>query len=414
MPIFDGVYYLLSPSLTPARRTDLKSILELNGALPASAKSSRLSHIVTNTPNFDGARDIKEGVKVISDKWVDRSVIMGKLQPEQYYSPDPAMLFSGVVACATDIPGPDLEVLSAGVTALGGQWRQGLTRDVTHLFALHTNSEKYVTATHFRSHTHMILLTPHWFEDSVRLGRVLPTEAYEWPEPRVLLPSHVAPAHDPAETNQDNDAVSRKRKKSSENTEAGTDEGNAVEIGKVWDGRRILLSSSLELSSGHLAAVKAGIRRAGGVVVNAKKSDEGDKDEAAEDEEARLIDESDVLITRFRSGKAYFKAARLLRPILIGTITWLFSVESSGTLSAPTDNLLWYPVPQTGIRGFKDMEITITNYTGVSRDYLKKLITVMGAKFTPSMSASNKVLIVGFTPSPKTDRALAWSIPIVN
>lgn len=36
----------------------------------------------------------------------------------------------------------DLEVLSAGITSLGGQWRTGLTRDVTHLFALHEQSEK--------------------------------------------------------------------------------------------------------------------------------------------------------------------------------------------------------------------------------------------------------------------------------
>ena len=36
----------------------------------------------------------------------------------------------------------DLEVLSAGITSLGGQWRAGLTRDVTHLFALRTGSDK--------------------------------------------------------------------------------------------------------------------------------------------------------------------------------------------------------------------------------------------------------------------------------
>jgi len=39
----------------------------------------------------------------------------------------------------------DLEVLSAGITSLGGQWRTGLTRDVTHLFALHEQSDKVLT-----------------------------------------------------------------------------------------------------------------------------------------------------------------------------------------------------------------------------------------------------------------------------
>jgi mediator of DNA damage checkpoint protein 1 len=54
----------------------------------------------------------------------------------QFYSPDPIQLFSGVVACATDLPAVDLEVLSGGITALGGQWRTGLTKEVTHLFAI--------------------------------------------------------------------------------------------------------------------------------------------------------------------------------------------------------------------------------------------------------------------------------------
>ena len=38
-------------------------------------------------------------------------------------------------------------------------------------------------------------------------------------------------------------------------------------------------------------------------------------------------------------------------------------------------------------------EITVTNYTGDARDYLKKLIVLMGATFTPSMSGKNTVLI---------------------
>jgi twin BRCT domain len=35
----------------------------------------------------------------------------------------------------------------------------------------------------------------------------------------------------------------------------------------------------------------------------------------------------------------------------------------------------------------------VTNYTGEAREYLKKLITAMGAQFTPSMSGRNTVLV---------------------
>lgn len=76
------------------------------------------------------------------------------------------------------------------------------------------------------------------------------------------------------------------------------------------------------------------------------------------------------------------------------------------------NQLLHYPVPKKPIEGFSDhvstpylerdphcsirffiQEITITNYTGEAREYLKKLIQAMGAKFTPSMSGRNTVLI---------------------
>lgn len=158
--------------------------------------------------------------------------------------------------------------------------------------------------------------------------------------------------------------------------------------------------------------MEANIQRAGGTVVKVKGT--STNEEAQENEEATLVDECDVFVTRYRSGKAYFKAARSTRPILIGNLTWMFHVDASGTLNDPHDSLLWYPVPRGGIPGLNECEITVTNYTGAARDYLKKLIQVMGARFTPSMSQSNKVLVAGYSPSPKTQRAVAWSIPIVN
>jgi len=38
-------------------------------------------------------------------------------------------------------------------------------------------------------------------------------------------------------------------------------------------------------------------------------------------------------------------------------------------------------------------EITVTNYTGEAREYIKRIITAMGAKFTPMMTGKNTVLI---------------------
>ena len=38
--------------------------------------------------------------------------------------------------------------------------------------------------------------------------------------------------------------------------------------------------------------------------------------------------------------------------------------------------------------------ITVTNYTGKDREYLKKLIILMGGEFTPSMAAEKNTVVV--------------------
>ncbi|KAG1896173.1 uncharacterized protein F5891DRAFT_1055500 [Suillus fuscotomentosus] len=389
MAVFDDVHYILSSSIPAAQRKELSGLLDLNGATSAPPHTHLIALAGSHTQHEHAG-----SLHIVSGMWVQRSIVLGKLQLEQYYSPDPTMIFSGIVACATDLSPSDLEVLSAGITSLGGQWRTGLTRDVTHLFALHEQSDKYQTAMHFAPHTHMSVLTPHWFDDS---------GPYLWPDPK---------DEDDLEIGE---SGKKKRKKSSEtrlSSPMAMEEAERREGVNVWAGRRLLLSRSLELGQGHREAVEANIQRAGGTVVKVKGT--STDEEAQENEEATLVDECDVFVTRYRSGKAYFKAARSPRPILIGNLTWMFHVDASGMLNDPHESLLWYPVPRGGIPGLNECEITVTNYTGAARDYLKKLIQVMGARFTPSMSQSNKVLVAGYSPSPKTQRAVAWSIPIVN
>ncbi|KAG2091238.1 hypothetical protein BD769DRAFT_1679436 [Suillus cothurnatus] len=137
MALFNGVHYALSSSIQVEQHKKLSSLLDLHGAMSAPPHTHIIvlagSHIQSK---YEGS------LYVVSDMWVQRSVVPGQLQPERYYSPDPTMIFSGVIACATDLSQWDLEVLAAGITSLGGQWRTALTRDVTHLFALHEQSDK--------------------------------------------------------------------------------------------------------------------------------------------------------------------------------------------------------------------------------------------------------------------------------
>jgi hypothetical protein len=192
--------------------------------------------------------------------------------------------------------------------ALGGQWRSALTKDITHLFAISPNSDKYLNAMHYKHQTHMKILLPHWFDDVMRLGiGTLSTTPYEWPDPAYLK----APAESLGEDKLDNTTSTPNKKtrklESSKRTFFKTafaaEPPSSLPTMDVWGHRHILLSTTLELNGGRREAVEIDIKRAQGIVVSyASRGGDGD-----EDEELDKVDECDVYITRYRTGKPFFK-----------------------------------------------------------------------------------------------------------
>lgn len=168
-----------------------------------------------------------------------------------------------------------------------------------------TTSEKYLTAIHYQKQTRVKIIAPHWFDDVVRLGvAAIPTLPYEWPDPKVLrlaLSSKSKRFHRPPEEK----ASLYKSVVLGTSAEGEIPEnlGKAAERVDVWKGKRILLSASLGLNPGRREAVVAGVKRHGGVVVDTKDVSD----------EAKKVEEVDVLITKFRDGAAYFKVI-LLHP----------------------------------------------------------------------------------------------------
>ncbi|GJJ08989.1 hypothetical protein Clacol_003210 [Clathrus columnatus] len=142
------------------------------------------------------------------------------------------------------------------------------------------------------------------------------------------------------------------------------------------------------------------VRLAGGSVLSASTETEG-----------TIVDDADVLITRYHSGAAYTRA--LSKGKTIGSLAWFLYVDKIRIISRPRDQLLHYPIRSKPIPGFEHHEITVTNYQGDARNYLKKLIQLMGATFTPTMSSKNTVVIAAKSGS-KTTKAEEWSVPVVN
>lgn len=95
MAVFDGVRYILSSSLPPSRRNELASILDLNGATTAGPHT----HLIALGGSYShkhsqGEESPNSALKVVSDKWVDRSIVMGKLQLYVAVSPAPTLAYA--------------------------------------------------------------------------------------------------------------------------------------------------------------------------------------------------------------------------------------------------------------------------------------------------------------------------------
>jgi len=82
--IFSGVRFTLSSSFSQARAAEIRHILEINGGVytEEGLKDPKLTAVVSNTNRFEGWELLseKEGVDVVTDQWVERSLLMGKPQ----------------------------------------------------------------------------------------------------------------------------------------------------------------------------------------------------------------------------------------------------------------------------------------------------------------------------------------------
>jgi len=78
------------------------------------------------------------------------------------YLPLPVITLSHSFDTCEQIPNGDREAIAAGIQALGGQYRYGLTKDVTHLFVLSPEGVSLLldfAATHANSEPNSSLAT---------------------------------------------------------------------------------------------------------------------------------------------------------------------------------------------------------------------------------------------------------------
>jgi len=135
----------------------------------------------------------------------------------------------------------------------------------------------------------------------------------------------------------------------------------------VFDDKRILLSWTLSLYGSRREAVEMGIRRAEGVRYPGDHDDDlstGGKERRWDKKEARTVNKCDILITRWRNGKAYGKvnfARFIVGPSKSSSIgvqvaqdyrDYGMVISCPILAPRPVDQLLHYPIPRRPIPNF--------------------------------------------------------------
>lgn len=325
--------------------------------------------------------------------WVTRSMALRQLQPEGLYSPDPQRLFSGVVVSCAGMSPHDQEMIAAAVESLGGAVKQTLCEEVTHLVTASRDTSK-VRALEERPDIRIAVVAPHWVNDSFRLNRRLPLRdfVFDLSKPDAL-PTCMCASWD------------RPQDVPSSPSHSPDDAGGAVLAGKKVLFARDIHGGALE-SHPELHSLRDRVVGAGGTCLETLAEDATD---AAVQQAVR---DADLVVARFRESREFGAAMR--EDTTVGTLPWLVQILSKGRMSSPRDRLLHFPYPESPVPGFDRLTVTITNYSGAQRTYLKDLIAKMGGTFTPHMTPSHHVCIALDLSGEKVLKAREWNIPIVN
>ena len=161
---------------------------------------------------------------------------------------------------------------------------------------------------YFKEQTSVHVLLPHWFDDSVRLGAPIPVDSYEWPDPICLRPS-TASQQDGAkdrERSQHKPTAQQKARLKYGGWVADNENMPQGQSSNIWGGQRVVLSTTLDLPSSRRSAIESGIARCGGIVVSYFTNN----GEGTRQEETENVSRCDILVTKWRSGRAYIRAVR--------------------------------------------------------------------------------------------------------
>ncbi|KAG0262287.1 hypothetical protein BG011_000115 [Mortierella polycephala] len=358
-PLFQNVVYFLNPFLGRTRIAEIEEILHAHSATKDDEEqkdsSRRTTHIISD--DFD--------------------------------VPDcDAAIESGVHI--VKLPEFDCQMIHDAVEAYGGVYSAQVTSDITHLIAISSSGDAYKYVMQ-RPELEIKIVLPHWFQLCCNMKRYIPEAMYLFPKPPMQRTHYEPP---PVQgfapllySNSAKAVVSFL--------------ASPYEIRVPFlEGYYILFTDDVTILPELRAKFYEKIQAVGGILVTEYSSDK-----------------ADIIICRYRSGDVYIKACRDGKAV--ATVDWLLYVLQIGELCSPKASLLHYPIPRQTIQGISSFNITVTNYTGAIREYLKRMIVATGATYKTTLSKhdahqSTTHIICGNASGDKYEKGNEWNIKIVN
>ncbi|KAL9101485.1 MAG: hypothetical protein Q9163_003256 [Psora crenata] len=347
-----------------------------------------VTHIITDTIDFPDYNTAANSLKaIVRPEWVTSSITKGRLANPRQYSPDPRMFFSGLVVCCADLPMGDADAIIGGVLAMGGLYSSAVTKQVTHIVALTTKSDKCQAA--LAKNLKCKIVLPHWFDHCLKLGKRIDEAPYCLPDPEILRKSREDRI--PEVTRSDLQGASSVQPGRLATPSTSPSSGRRELT--VFKGKTLMLSDDIEIGS-HLRGVIEDLIVSGGGCLTGS------------------VHKADFFICHYRESREYRIASRAGKDV--GNLSWLYHLITTNSWTSPMRRLLHYPISKSGLPGFKHFRISLSNYNGEARIYLENLAKAAGSAFTKTMKEDNTHLITAHQVSEKCDAAKEWNIHMIN
>ncbi|XP_070567106.1 PAX-interacting protein 1-like [Ptychodera flava] len=162
-------------------------LLNRGGANQETYLTTNVTHVITDEGNHDEVSEAKDifDLPVVMSYWVTMSIKCGCILPYSAFSPGTSQIFTGVVACPSQITGQDKDKLWSIITYYGGKCQLNFDKKCTHLIVPRPEGAKYECAVQHKDSFNVKIVMPDWIIDSVTM-KIKQNEAKY--HPRLIIP----------------------------------------------------------------------------------------------------------------------------------------------------------------------------------------------------------------------------------